>query len=57
MVEACFGNLFEVVFDDPIIPVCLEGLGGGFFAEGLGIGVFIDDLFAVVEQRGRYPWL
>lgn len=44
MIKAIVADLSEVVFDDPGVPVVLEGRGGSVLAEGLSVSVLVNDV-------------
>ena len=60
MVEAILADLGKVIFSDPGVPVARQSSRCSVFAEGLSVGVLIDDGHARgpgLKDGGSDPWL
>ena len=55
--QTCTGNRAEVGRGDPGAPVGVEVARCLLLAEGLCVGVLVDDAAALREERGSDPWL
>ena len=60
MVKAIVGNLSEVVFNDPGVPMVLEVREGSVLAEGLSVSVLVNNVLTrgpLLKDRWCDPWL
>jgi hypothetical protein len=58
VVQASSGNLLEIVFDNPCVPVIVESVESFSLSEVLSIGIFVHNSITarVDEERWSNPW-